>query len=125
MLQHASVYINHHQGALNLCFAKVNVDFGYISLFEVIGVVAAYFVQSCYACGSCTVQIETLLSPLCPRREPGRRIRTLARLRAGRQRTGIRLVLGSEQIGNSNQLASYTVGGLKEGFSLTIKRLRM
>ena len=25
-----------------------NVEFGYISLFEVIGIVAAYFVQSCY-----------------------------------------------------------------------------
>jgi len=32
-----------------------NVDIGYIpSLFEVIGTVAAYFIQSCYACGSCT-----------------------------------------------------------------------
>jgi len=29
-----------------------NVRIGYISLFEVIGIVAAYFVQSCYACGS-------------------------------------------------------------------------
>jgi len=28
-----------------------------MSLFEVIGIVAAYFVPSCYACGSCTVQI--------------------------------------------------------------------
>jgi len=37
-----------------------NVDFGYISLFEVIGIVAAYFVQCRYACGSCTLQIETL-----------------------------------------------------------------
>ena len=32
-----------------------NADFGYISLFEVIGTVAACFVQSCYACGSYTV----------------------------------------------------------------------
>jgi len=32
-----------------------NVDFGYISLFEVIGIVAAYIVQSCYACGLFTV----------------------------------------------------------------------
>ena len=31
-----------------------NVDFGYISLFEVIGIVAAYFLHSCYACGSRT-----------------------------------------------------------------------
>ena len=32
------------------------VDYGYhISLFEVIGIVAAYFVQPCYACGLCTV----------------------------------------------------------------------
>ena len=37
-----------------------NVDFDYISLFEVIGIVASYFVQSCYACGSCTLKIETL-----------------------------------------------------------------
>ena len=29
-----------------------NVDFGYILLYEVIGTVAAYFVQSYYACGS-------------------------------------------------------------------------
>ena len=36
-----------------------NVDFGYISLFEVIGIVAAYFVHSCCACGSCTVQIQS------------------------------------------------------------------
>jgi len=36
-----------------------NVDFGYISLLVVIGIVAAHFVQSCYECGSCTVQIET------------------------------------------------------------------
>ena len=28
----------------------------HISLLEVIGTVAAYFVQSCYVCGSCTVQ---------------------------------------------------------------------
>ena len=40
-----------------------NVDFGYITLFEVIGIVAAYFVGSCYACGSCTVQIETVHDP--------------------------------------------------------------
>jgi len=32
-----------------------NVDFSYISLFEVIGIVVEYFVQSCYACGSCNV----------------------------------------------------------------------
>ena len=30
-----------------------------MSLFEVFGTVAAYFVQSCYACGSCTVQSGT------------------------------------------------------------------
>ena len=29
-----------------------NIDFGYIPLFEVIGTVAACFVQCCYACGS-------------------------------------------------------------------------
>ena len=39
-----------------------NVDFGYVSLFEVIGTVTAYFVQSCYARGSCTVQSSTLHS---------------------------------------------------------------
>jgi len=32
-----------------------NVDISYILLPEVIGSVAAYFVQSCYTCGSCTV----------------------------------------------------------------------
>ena len=37
-----------------------NVEFGYISLFDVIGIVVAYFVQYCYACGSFTVQIEIL-----------------------------------------------------------------
>ena len=31
-----------------------SVDFGYISIFEVIGTVDAYFVQSCYVCGSCS-----------------------------------------------------------------------
>ena len=40
---------------------QLHADFGYVSLFEVIGIVAAYVVQSCYACGSCTVQIETVL----------------------------------------------------------------
>ena len=34
-----------------------NVDFRYIWLFEVIGVVVVYFVQCCYACGSCTYKI--------------------------------------------------------------------
>ena len=29
-----------------------SVDFGYMPLYEVIGIVAAYFVQSYYACGS-------------------------------------------------------------------------
>ena len=47
-----------------------NVDFGYKSLFEVIGIVAAYCVQSCYACGSCTVhfreaQAESSLMMVC------------------------------------------------------------
>jgi len=79
-----------------------NLDFGYISLFEVIGIVAAYFVQSCYACGSCTVQTDSSFTSLPNKRSRGRRIRTLARLRARRQRSRIRLLLGSEQIGNSN-----------------------
>jgi len=39
-----------------------SVDFGYISIFEVIDIVAAYFVQSCYARGSCTLQIFSLHS---------------------------------------------------------------
>ena len=30
----------------------------HISLFVVIGIVAAYFVRSCYACGSCTVHLS-------------------------------------------------------------------
>ena len=38
-----------------------DVDVGYIiSLFEVIGTVAAYFVHSCYVCGSCTVPSGTV-----------------------------------------------------------------
>ena len=36
MLQHVSVYINHHQGALSLCFAKVtmltSVTYRYLKL---------------------------------------------------------------------------------------------
>jgi len=43
-----------------LCRLKLyysySVDFGYVLLFEVTSIVAAYFIQSCYACGSCTVQ---------------------------------------------------------------------
>ena len=45
-----------------------DVDIGYISLFEVIGTVAAYFVQSYYACGLCTVQSGTV--PLCTVHNP-------------------------------------------------------
>ena len=37
-----------------------NVDFGYISLFQVIGIVTAYIVQSRYARGSCTVWSGTV-----------------------------------------------------------------
>jgi len=44
MLQHVSVYISHHQGALSLCFAKVtNLTLvTYTSSFEVISIVAVY-----------------------------------------------------------------------------------
>jgi hypothetical protein len=55
----------------------------------------------------------------------GRRIRALARLQVRRQRSKIWLPLGSEQIGNSNQPASHPIGGLMEGFSLTVKGLCM
>ena len=70
-------------------------------------------------------RLEHFFRLFAQQRSRGRRIRTLARLRAGRHRTVIRLPLGSEQIGNSNQLAYYTVGGLMEGFSLTVKRMCM
>jgi len=44
LLQHVSVYTHNHQGALSLCFAKVTMltSVTYISLFEVIIIVAAY-----------------------------------------------------------------------------------
>jgi hypothetical protein len=57
LLQHVSVYINHHQGAHNLCFTIL------ISVIHVIhknfGALAARYVQSCYMCVSCAVQNET------------------------------------------------------------------
>ena len=37
----------------------IAVTYRYLKLS---GIVAAYFVQSCYACGLCTVQSETLHS---------------------------------------------------------------
>ena len=59
-----SVYINHHQGARSLCFAKVTILISVIHVLdEVVGTVAAYFVQSrcvcilhCAECSFCTVQ---------------------------------------------------------------------
>ena len=38
-----------------------NFDRLHISLFEVLSTVAAYFVQSCYTCGSCTVRSGILI----------------------------------------------------------------
>ena len=43
MLQYVSVYINHHQGAHRLCFAKVTMLISVVYVVnEVFGAVAAY-----------------------------------------------------------------------------------
>jgi len=43
LLQHVSVYINHHQSAHSLCFAKVTILISVVHVFnEVFGAVAAY-----------------------------------------------------------------------------------
>jgi len=48
------------EGSQSVLRQSYDVDVRYIiSLFEVIGIVAAYFVHSCYACGSCTVPSGT------------------------------------------------------------------
>ena len=50
MLQHVSVYINHHQGALSLCFAKVTVliSFTYIVIwsYRYCGLLCVWIVHS-------------------------------------------------------------------------------
>jgi len=55
LLQHVSVYINHHQGSYSLCFAVTILISVIHVVIEVFGAVAAYFVQSRCACISCTV----------------------------------------------------------------------